>query len=134
MYLVGRRRWWPVLGGHGQRLWRRLRYPFTRRTVLNIQGLYNPKTLAREKKIVNKNPIWWTLGLLTLAIVPPLLGWALEFNSLLSAAAIFALYAAINLVWMLIIGTAGIFSLATLAVVGLAAYAGAWLSITFGLP
>lgn len=134
MYLVGRRRWWPVLGGHGQRLWRRLRYPFTRRTVLNIQGLYNPKTLAREKKIVDKKPLWWALGLLALAVLPPLLGWGLELNSLLSAAAIFALYAAINLVWMLIIGTAGIFSLATLAVVGLAAYAGAWLSITHGLP
>jgi branched-chain amino acid transport system permease protein len=35
---------------------------------------------------------------------------------------------------MLVIGTAGIFSLATLAIVGSAAYAGAWLSITYGLP
>lgn len=134
MHLVGRRRWWPAWGGHGPRLWRRLRYPFTRRTVLQIQGLYNPKTLAREKKIVNKKPLWWTLGLLLLAVLPPLLGVGLGMNSLLAAAAIFALYAAINLVWMLIIGTAGIFSLATLAVVGLAAYAGAWLSISFGLP
>jgi branched-chain amino acid transport system permease protein len=134
MHLVGRRRWWPAWGGHGERLWTRLRYPFTRRTVLRVEGLYNPKTLAREKKILNKKPLWWALGLVLLATVPPLAGWALELNSLLAASAIFALYAAINLVWMLIIGTAGIFSLATLAVVGLAAYAGAWLSISFGLP
>ena len=63
MYLVGRRPWWPVLTGHGDKLWHRLRYPFTRRTVLHVQGLYNPKTLAREKKILNKKPIWWALGL-----------------------------------------------------------------------
>lgn len=134
MYLVGRRRWWPVLGGHGAKVWSRLRYPFTRRTVLQLEGVYNPKTLAREKKFVHKEPIWWALGLLALAIIPPLAGIGLDSNSLLSAAAIFALYAAINIVWTLIIGTAGIFSLATLAVVGSAAYAGAWLSITFGLP
>lgn len=67
MYLVGRRRWWPVLGGHGAKVWSRLRYPFTRRTVLQLEGLYNPKTLAREKKFVHKEPIWWALGLLALA-------------------------------------------------------------------
>jgi hypothetical protein len=107
MYLVGRRRWWPVWGGHGDKLWHRLRYPFTRRTLLHVQGVYNPKTLAREKKILDKKPIWWALGLAALAVLPPLASVGLESNSLLSAAAIFALYAAINLVWMLIIGTAG---------------------------
>ncbi len=55
-------------------------------------------------------------------------------SSLLSAAAIFAIYAAINLVWMLVLGTAGIFSLATLAIVGAAAYGSAWLSIEHALP
>ena len=134
MYLVGRRRWWPALAGHGEQLWQRVRYPFTRRTVLHVRGVYNPKTLAREKKILNKKPIWWALGLIALAVLPPLASVGLESHSLLSAAAIFALYAAINLVWMLIIGTAGIFSLATLAVVGSAAYTGAWLSVTYGLP
>ncbi|MCU0869325.1 MAG: branched-chain amino acid ABC transporter permease, partial [Burkholderiales bacterium] len=54
--------------------------------------------------------------------------------TVLDAAAIFSIYAAINLVWMLIIGTAGLFSLATLAVVGTAAYGSAWLAIQFGLP
>jgi branched-chain amino acid transport system permease protein len=134
MYLVGRRRWWPRLPGHGDALWSRWRYPFTRRTLLNIRGQYNPKDLAREKKIVDKRPIWWLLGLGALAVIPPIAGVALESSSLLTAASVFALYAAINLMWMLIIGTAGIFSLATLAVVGAAAYSGAWLSIEYGLP
>lgn len=134
MYLVGRKRWLPRLAGHGDRLWARWRYPFTRRTLLHIRGQFNPKDLAREKKIVDKRPLYWAAGLLALVVLPPLAGVGLESTSLLSAAAVFALYAAINLVWMLIIGTAGIFSLATLAVVGSAAYAGAFLSIEYGLP
>ncbi|MCA3131912.1 MAG: branched-chain amino acid ABC transporter permease [Rhodocyclaceae bacterium] len=127
---VGRRRWWFKLKGGGDRLWRRVRYPFTRRTVLRIRGEYNPKTLARERTVVDKRPIWWLIGLTLLAVLPPLSG----NTSLLSAATIFAIYASINLVWMLIIGTAGIFSLATLAVVGASAYGAAWLSIQHGLP
>ena len=54
-------------------------------------------------------------------------------NLALTAATTFALYSAINLMWMLVIGTAGIFSLATLAVVGASAYLTAWLSIEFGI-
>lgn len=128
--LVGRRRWWPRLRGDGEHLWRRVRYPFTRRTVLRVRGEYNPKTLARERTIVDKRPIWWLIGLVLLAVVPAWIGNA----SLLSATTIFAIYAAINLVWMLIIGTAGIFSLATLAVVGAAAYGASYFSIQSGLP
>ena len=41
---------------------------------------------------------------------------------------LFALYASINLMWMLVIGTAGLYSFATIAVVGSAAYIGAWIS------
>lgn len=41
---------------------------------------------------------------------------------------VFALYLSINLMWMLVIGTAGIYSFATLAVVGSCAYLGAYLS------
>lgn len=134
LFLVGRRRRWLKLKGHGGRLWHRLRYPFTRRTLLRLRGEYNEKTLALESTVVDKRPLWWVLALVLLAIVPPALGLALDSNSLLAAAAIFALYAAINLVWMLVVGTAGIFSLATLAIVGAAAYGGAWLSIEYGLP
>lgn len=127
---VGRRRWWPKLRTRGAATWHRLRYPFTRRHVLWTRGEYNPRTLANEIRILDKRPIWWVLGLAALALAPMLT----EDGTLLSAAAIFAIYAAINLVWMLVIGTAGIYSLATLAIVGAAAYGSAYLSITFEWP
>jgi branched-chain amino acid transport system permease protein len=44
-----------------------------------------------------------------------------------SVAVIFAVYASINLMWMLVIGTAGIFSFATIAIAGFAAYFAAYL-------
>ena len=133
-YLVGARHWRPRWLGHTERPWVRWRYPFTRRTLLQTQGRYNDKDLSREIKVLDKRPLWWLLGLVLLAVLPPVAGVALESSSLLSAAAIFALYAAINLMWMLVIGTAGIFSLASLAIVGVAAYFGSWLSIEYGLP
>jgi len=47
---------------------------------------------------------------------------------------LFGMYFAINLMWSLVIGTAGLYSFATLAFVGVAAYACAWLSINHALP
>ena len=41
---------------------------------------------------------------------------------------IFALYVSMNLMWMLVIGTAGIYSFATVAVVGACAYLGSYIS------
>jgi branched-chain amino acid transport system permease protein len=41
---------------------------------------------------------------------------------------LFSLYASINLMWMLIIGTAGLYSFATIGCVGTAAFIGAWIS------
>lgn len=41
---------------------------------------------------------------------------------------IFALYASMNLMWMLVIGTAGIYSFATVGIVGACAYFGAYIS------
>tara|TARA_A100001037_G_scaffold68357_1_gene60854 strand:- start:9254 stop:10696 length:1443 start_codon:yes stop_codon:yes gene_type:complete len=110
-----------------------LRYFPTRRTVLLFRGEYNPKTLRREKTIVDKRPIWWTLGLIALLLAPFFMP---EGNQrvLLSAAAVFSIYAAINLCWTLVIGTAGIYSLATFAIVGAGAYGSAYLSIHFGIP
>ena len=116
--LVGKRRTLPVLKGHGDATWMRWRYPFTRRTPLLTQTTFNPVTLVAEKTILDKRPIYWLVALAAIAILPPLLG----DNSVVAAATIFAIYAAINVVWMLTIGTAGIFSLATFAVVGVGAY------------
>jgi branched-chain amino acid transport system permease protein len=127
---IGRRRWWPHPGWEGRRLFPRWRYPLTRRNVLWTEGEYNPKNLAREIRVIDKRPLVWAVGLVLLAVAP----FATEDGTILSAASVFAIYAAINLVWMLVIGTAGIMSLATMAVVGAAAYGTAYLSITYEWP
>ena len=133
MLPVGRLRYYYKWPGHGSRLWNRLRYWPTRRRLLHIRGEYNPKTLRSEKTIVDKRPIWWVLGLLALAIAPLFVPTGLE-NTLLTAGSIFGIYAAINICWMLIIGTASIYSLASYSVVGVAAFLTAWLSIHAGMP
>ena len=47
---------------------------------------------------------------------------------------LFGIYFAINLMWSLVLGTAGLYSFATLAFVGAGAYLCAWFSINHGLP
>ncbi|MGA0533845.1 branched-chain amino acid ABC transporter permease [Hansschlegelia sp. KR7-227] len=133
MLPVGRLRYYYKWPGHGAALWSRLRYWPTRRRVLNIRGEYNPKTLRREKTIVDKRPIWWALGLIAFMLAPLIMPGSYQ-NTLLAAGATFAIYASINLCWMLIIGTAGIYSLASYAVVGAAAFGVSWMSINLGLP
>lgn len=130
---VGRLRYYFKWPGHGDSLWNKFRYWPTRRRVLHIRGEYNPKTLRREKTIVDKRPIWWVLGLVAFLLAPLFMPDGMQ-NTLLTAGAFFGIYAAINLCWMLIIGTASIYSLATFAVVGVAAFGTTWLSITYGFP
>ncbi|MEZ5922942.1 MAG: branched-chain amino acid ABC transporter permease [Hyphomicrobiaceae bacterium] len=132
-YKVGRLRYYHKWRGHNDKLWHRLRYWPTRRRVLQIRGEYNPKTLAREKTIVDKRPIWWAMGLVGLAMGPLLFPESMQ-GSLFSAVSTFFIYAAINLCWMLIIGTASIFSMASYAVVGAAAYGTTYAAIQMGLP
>lgn len=133
MYPVGRLRWYIKWPGHGARLWHRTRYWPTRRRVLNIEGEYNPKTSRREKTIQDRRPIYWMLSILAMVLVPVLAPGDMR-NTVLTAAALFGIYGAINLCWMLIVGTAGIFSLASYAVVGAAAYGSTYLAVQFGLP
>ena len=132
-YLVGRLRYYYKWPGHGGRLWWRTRYWPTRRTALRIRGEVNAKSLRRQKTIVDKRPIWWLLGFLVMLVLPFFIPEGQQ-GSLFSAASVFFIYAAVNLCWMLIIGTAAIYSLASFAVVGAAGYAAAYLAITFGLP
>jgi branched-chain amino acid transport system permease protein len=133
LYKVGRFKYIYKWANHGARLWKRLRWWPTRRSVLLIRGYYNRKTLAAEKLIVDKRPIYWALSLLAFALAPLFLPDSLQ-NTVLTAGAIFGIFAAINVCWTLVIGTASIFSLATYAVVGTAAFLTAWLSINLGLP
>jgi branched-chain amino acid transport system permease protein len=133
MLPVGRLRYYWKWQGHGGLTWPRFRYWPTRRRGLDIRSVYNPKTMRLEKTIADKRPIWWVLGLLAF-VLAPLVMPAQYQNTLMTAGATFAIYAAINLCWMLIIGTAGIYSLASYAVVGAAAFGTSYLSIHMGLP
>jgi branched-chain amino acid transport system permease protein len=107
----------------------RRRLPFTRRHLLKWRSRLNPKTLKQERLLADKKPLWWTIALALLALSAPFLS-----NSALTIVSIFCIFSAINVLWTLIIGTAGIFSLATLAVVGIGGYCSAALNVYLGLP
>ena len=113
----------------GDELLHRRRLPFTRRHLLKWRSRLNPKTLQQERYLADKKPLWWTVALGLLAVSGPFLS-----NQALTIASIFCIFTAINLLWTLIIGTAGIFSLATLAVVGIGGYVAAGLNVYAGLP
>ncbi|MEM6985830.1 MAG: branched-chain amino acid ABC transporter permease [Pseudomonadota bacterium] len=128
-YKVGRRPW--ELKGHpdGDTERVRGRVPYTRRHWLKWRDQHNPKTLARERQLVDKKPLWWAIGLALIALVTPFLS-----NSMISVVSVFCIYASINVLWTLIVGTAGIFSLATLAVVGAAGYVAAAANVYLDVP
>ena len=126
---VGRRPDEFTLKPTGERTWRRWRPPFTRRHWLAWRGSYNPKSLQRERRLADKRPLWWTLGLGGLLVATPFLS-----DQFVNIAAIFCIFSAINVIWTLIVGAAGIFSLATMAVVGICAYVAAAANVYLGLP
>ncbi len=130
---VGRLRYFVVWTAHGGKTWNRARWWPTRRNLLDIEGLYNRKTAIAEKKIVDRRPIYWIICLIILAL-GPLIFPDSQMNALLTAGATFGVFAAINVCWTLILGTASIFSLATYAVVGTAAFVTSYLSIQYGVP
>ena len=133
LFPIGRYRFFHKFRAHGQRLWHRTRYWPTSCRVLDVRGCYNPKTAAAEKTIRDKRPLYWLTAFACLLALPLAVPDSAA-NTLYTAAAIFGIYSAINLCWMLIIGTAGISSLATYSVVGAAAYGTAYCSIHFGMP
>lgn len=132
-YEVGRLKHYHIWSNHGAKLWDRWRFWPTRRNVLHIRGQYNRKTLSAQKKILDRRPIYWVVCLLAMAMAPFFFPESME-NTLLTAGAVFGIFAAINVLWTLIIGTASIFSLASYAVVGVAAFITSWLSINYGVP
>ena len=132
-YLVGRLKYFIVWPTHRKRTWNRLRWWPTRRNILNIRAHYNPKTDVSEKKILDRRPIYWLFALIAM-LIGPLVFPENQMNALLTAGATFGIFAAINICWTLIIGTAGIFSLASYAVVGTAAFVTSLLSVKYGVP
>jgi branched-chain amino acid transport system permease protein len=133
LFKVGRLRYYFKSSGHGDSTWNRWRYPFTRRRVLNLRGEYNRKSLRREKTLVDRRPVYWVLSFIAMLLAPLVVPVDMQ-STVLSASAVFFIYAGINLCWTLVIGTAGIFSLATMAIVGAGAYGAAYLSVEFGFP
>jgi branched-chain amino acid transport system permease protein len=104
--------------------------PGTKRSLLRFEGRYNPKTLQRELILKDKKPLFWMVGLFALAAIPIAVGQQLVFSIFASI----CFFAAINVLWTLIIGTAGLQSFASLATVGVGAYAATYLSITYDIP
>jgi branched-chain amino acid transport system permease protein len=70
--------------------------------------------------------LWFWLGLVALGAVLPTF---YVDSYVYSVFVLFGMYGAINLMWSLVIGTAGLLSFATLAIVGVGAYTAAFLSI-----
>ena len=126
---VGRRPWEVKGNPDGTSLRRRHRLPGSRRHWLKWRDHHNDKTLQRERVLTDKMPLWWTIGLGFVLTVTPFLS-----NTMIGVVSIFCIYAAINVLWTLIVGTAGIFSLATLAVVGAAGYVAAACNVYLGVP
>jgi len=73
---------------------------------------------------------FWPVVIVLAVVLPPLYNDSYVMAELV----LFGIYFAINLMWSLVLGTAGLYSFATLAFVGAAAYSCAWLSINHGLP
>jgi branched-chain amino acid transport system permease protein len=128
-FQIGRRPNEITLKPAGADAWRRGRVPLTKRHWLAWRGLSNPKSLRRERRLLDKRPLWWIIGLGGLLVVTPFLS-----DQAINIAAIFCIFSAINVIWTLIIGTAGIFSLATMAVVGMSGYAAAAANVYLGVP
>lgn len=128
-YQIGQRSQEVFFHPDGEAPLHRRRLPFTRRHQLKWRSRANPKTLRQERRLADKRPLWWAIGLGALLLATPFLS-----NSMITIAAIFCMFAAINVLWTLVIGTAGIFSLATLAIVGIGGYVAAALNVWLGLP
>ena len=73
---------------------------------------------------------FWPVVIVLAVALPPLY----DDSYVMAELVLFGIYFAINLMWSLVLGTAGLYSFATLAFVGAAAYSCAWLSINHSLP
>jgi len=63
LFLVGNRRREIILEPSGERAETRWRVPFTRRHWLKWRSRHNPRTLAGEKLLADKKPLWWAIAL-----------------------------------------------------------------------
>ena len=82
------------------------------------------------KGILPRGTIFWTV-LLLIGLFLPLTFGGLGF---LSDLGLFTVYASANLMWTLVLGTAGIYSFATFAIAGASGYFAGYLSVAHGWP
>jgi branched-chain amino acid transport system permease protein len=87
-----------------------------------------PKGIFPEG-ILPKGFGFWSLAFLVALFMPLVVGGI----GFISDSALLMVYLGINLMWILVLGTAGIYSFATLAIVGASGYAAAYLSVRHGL-
>ena len=73
---------------------------------------------------------FWPVVIVAAIVVPPIY----DDSYVMAELVLFGIYFSINLMWALVLGTAGLYSFATPAFVGAAAYTCAWLSLNHGLP
>ncbi|MBC8196042.1 MAG: branched-chain amino acid ABC transporter permease [Acidimicrobiia bacterium] len=107
--------------------WRQVRsdrHAFARRAYVN------PRTLRREREFVDERTFWWAVALVLFA----LLTVVVDNRTALNVMGIFAIYAAINIMWALVMGSAGVFSLGTLAIVGTSGFIAGRVALETGLP
>jgi branched-chain amino acid transport system permease protein len=97
--------------------------------LLERQAYVNPRTLRREREFRDERTIWLTVAFAALAIVPLFMS-----RSALDMVGIFAIYAAMNLMWALVFGTAGVYSLGTLAIAGTGGFIAGYLALSWQLP
>ncbi len=128
-YKVGRRHFEYRIIPKVNNVWNRTRFPFTKRHFLKWRGVYNINGLKRERLLKDKMPLWWLIGLSLVLFVTPNLS-----PQLIGVSSIFCIYSSINILWTLIVGTAGIFSFATLAVLGVSGYIAAAANVYMDIP
>ena len=97
-YKVGRRHFEYRITPIKNKVWNRIRFPFTRRHLLKWRGIYNISALKRERVLKDKMPLWWLLGLGFVLIVTPFLS-----PQQIGVSSIFCIYASINILWTLIL-------------------------------
>lgn len=74
--------------------------------------------------------VGWTVACCAALVYP----FVVSDDYVLGVFVLFGIYTATNLMWTLVLGTAGLQSFATLAVVGISVYAASYTSIAFGWP
>ncbi len=100
------------------------------RPVFATRAYINPRTLRREREFVDERTFWWIVAFAGMIA----LGLVVNEATTLETLGLFAVFAAINVLWTLVLGTAGVFSLGTLAIVGTGGFLAGRFALETGSP